>query len=89
LCALGCGSSPLGQVGKVLTGARLALEGLCEHLPSAHLDMALQMLDRGDLPGAASHLRAELEQNGAQRDVAALLALVESQIPDIPAPIFD
>lgn len=65
----------------VLAGAQTALEAICEHVPSAHLDMARQLLGRGDLQGAAEYLRSELAQNGYQRDVSALLALLESQMP--------
>lgn len=74
--------SAAGQASKVLSGARTALEGLCEHVPSPHLEMALQLLDRQDLPGAVHYLRAELVEHPGQRDVAALLTLIESQMPE-------
>lgn len=82
LLGLGCGSA-LQTTSKVLSGARTALEGLCEHVPSPHLEMALRRLrlDQPDLPGAVHYLRAELVEHPGQRDVAALLTLIESQMP--------
>lgn len=73
---------PAAQGDSVLAGAKTALAALCQHLPSANLEMARQLLDRGDLKGACDYLRAELTENGDQPDVSALLALLESQIPN-------
>lgn len=66
---------------KIIDGAKVVLAGLCETLPTPQLDLARQQLELNDLASAARHLRAELDAHGHQPDVAALLALIESQIP--------
>lgn len=76
------GCSAALPVSKVLAGAQTVLDGLCESRASAHLEMARDLLERGDLPGAAEYLKSELVQNGHQSDVVALLSLIESQIPE-------
>lgn len=78
-----CASMPAN---KVIDGAKVVLAGLCESLPSPQLDLAQQQLERNDLTSAAQHLRDELKAHGHQADVAALLALIESQIPPPLAP---
>lgn len=83
---LSCAST-VRDAGKVLSGAQLALQGICEHVSSPNLDMALDRLEQGDLLGAAHYLRAELVERGHQPDVAALLALIESQIPAPLSPL--
>jgi len=79
-----CASMPAN---KIIDGAKVVLAGLCETLPTPQLDLARQQLDRNDLESAAQHLRDELKAHGHQPDVAALLALIETQIPPPePAP---
>lgn len=80
LAFVGCSAAL--PASKVLAGAQTVLDGLCEPGTSAHLEMARDLLERGDLRGASEYLRSELVQNGHQRDVAALLSLIESQIPE-------
>lgn len=76
--AASCASMP-GN--KIIDGAKVVLAGLCETLPTPQLDLARQQLELNDLASAAQHLRDELKAHGHQQDVAALLALIESQIP--------
>ncbi len=84
--ALGCGV-PVATLSAVAGGTLTILRALVDARQSPHLDMAEQLLERGDLEGCCEYLRAELIQNGYDREVSALLALVESQLPvRAPAP---
>lgn len=79
---MSCASMPAN---KIIDGAKVVLAGLCETLPTPQLDLARQQLERNDVAAAAQHLRDELAAHGHQPDVAALLALLETQIPP-PSP---
>ena len=66
---------------RVLSAAGAALEAICEDQAVPDLcDQALATLQSGDLAAAIAYLKADLVNNGHNREVAALLGLLESQL---------
>jgi len=89
LFVAGVSCEQLGAVAKVADATKSVLDAVCETRTDPHLDLAQQMYANGDFLGAAKELRVYLEEHGHDREVSALLGLVESQLPEgALAPLF-
>ncbi len=77
LIAGGCGSSTV-EPGQLMRGANDVLAVLCSTREA--LTGAKEMLDRGDVVGAVELLKAYMIEHGHDREVAALLELLEAQL---------
>lgn len=75
--ASGCASTPPDAV-QLIRGANDVLTVLCSTREA--LNGAKEMLDRGDVGGAIDLLKAYLVEHGHDREVAALLELLEAQV---------
>lgn len=73
----GCASAP-PDAGKLVRGAIDVLDVLCSTREA--LTAAKEHLDRGDVGGAIDVLKAYLVEHGHDREVAALLELLQAQV---------
>lgn len=78
------GCAAVQKSAKVLDGALTALDAVCEARDSAYLDNARDLLAAGDVLSAVEKLKMFLMTHGADRDVEALVKLLEAQLPEIP-----
>lgn len=76
-CVNACASTP-PDAGQLVRGANDVLTVLCSTREA--LTGAKEMLDRGDVGGAIDLLKAYLVEHGHDREVAALLELLEAQV---------
>lgn len=76
-----CGCAAAAGLTPVLNGALTALDAICETRDSAYLDLARDLLERGDTLAAIEQLKMFIITHGYDREVLALLNLLETQIP--------
>ncbi len=79
--SLFAGCSQATAQSRVLSAASAALEAICEDQPIPDLcNQALAVLKDGDVAAAVAYLKADIVNNGYDKEVAALLSLIESQL---------
>jgi hypothetical protein len=78
------GCAAMQKSAGILDGALTALDAVCEARDSAYLDNARDLLASGDVLSAVEKLKMFLMTHGPDREVEALVKLLEAQLPEIP-----